>query len=178
MQGLLNWLPTPPHLVSTLSCWVWALCKFKVVQKKACCPRSLVLKVRFQWWNQTIATLKQHCKNEKGIFLPQISQQFPLKQNHWAHLCIRNPTPLNSCSKPPIAGSRDKDFPHEALLAGMWESSSHAIEMGSWKEDEENDLHSSWFLPKHVCSVGVLEFFPEGRSQNLQCQSWRRVPFT
>lgn len=34
----------------------------------------------------------------------------------------------------------------------------HAIEMGSWKEDEKNDLCSSVSLPKYVCSVGVLEF--------------------
>lgn len=52
--------------------------------------------------------------------------------------------------------------------------STYAIEMGSWKENE-NDLYFSWFLPKHVCSVGVLESFPEGKSQNLQCQSWIRV---
>lgn len=34
-----------------------------------------------------------------------------------------------------------------------------------------------FFLPRYVCSVGVLEFFPEGRSLNLQCQSWIRVLF-
>lgn len=34
----------------------------------------------------------------------------------------------------------------------------HAIEMGSWKEDEKNDLRSSLSLPKYVCSIDVLEF--------------------
>lgn len=34
--------------------------------------------------------------------------------------------------------------------------------MGFWKEDEEKNLYFSLFLPKYVCSVGILEFFPEG----------------
>lgn len=62
-------------------------------------------------------------------------------------------------------------------FAASGECYSHAILNVSWKKDKRNELSFPWFLPRHICSVGVLEFFPERRFQNLRCQSWIRVLF-
>lgn len=178
IQGPVNWLPTPPHLVSTLSCWVWALWKFRVVRNSHVALSLWCWNARFQWWNQKIATLEQYWKNHKGIFLPHVCLN-SLWNKTTEHAYVSETHCLSTLALNLLLQvQKIKTSLMKHCLADAWECSSHAIEMGSWKEDEKNDLHFSWFLPKHVCSVGVLEFFPEGRSQNLQCQSWIRVPFT
>ena len=171
IQSPENWLPTLPHLVFIVSCWVWALWQLKVMSEShvalsGWCWRqdSCSETKELPPWSRISKTWKEYFHHK--IHTNSLSNNTPehayvSETHHLLTLALNLPVQVQKMKT--------------SLMKHWYMSCSiYAIEMGSWKESE-NDLYFSWFLPKHVCSVGVLESFPEGKSQNLQCQSWIRV---